>query len=225
MHPRRSLFPFLWRAGLVGAVLTASLALASLSSLPWRAFGLYGVLLSLFHLSEFATIAYIKPRSLKPDSFLLNHSREYHVAAVASWIEFVVEALLFPGFKSCIWLTGAGVAVCLAGEVLRKGAMLTAGNSFSHTVEFRKERGHVLVTRGLYSWCRHPSYVGWFFWCIGTQVVLLNPVCVIAYALAAHEFFRHRIRDEEQILIEFFGEDYVEYRKRVPCGIPFLQIE
>ena len=30
------------------------------------------------------------------DSFLLNHSAAYGVAAAASWVEFFTEALVFP---------------------------------------------------------------------------------------------------------------------------------
>ena len=104
--------------------------------------------------------------------------------------------------------------------------MFTAGSNFSHMVEYRKERGHKLVTKGVYSLWRHPSYAGWFYWSIGTQIVLLNPICLVGYMLAAYQFFKQRIRDEEQILIEFFGVDYIEYKNRVSsCGIPFLSIE
>lgn len=37
-------------------------------------------------------------------------------------------------------------------------------------VQCEKNAGHVLVTHGVYSIFRHPSYVGWFYWSIGTQV-------------------------------------------------------
>lgn len=37
------------------------------------------------------------PRSLSLDSFLLNHSFEYNLAALSSWVEFTLEKLLFPG--------------------------------------------------------------------------------------------------------------------------------
>ena len=31
---------------------------------------------------------------------------------------------------------------------------------------------HQLVTSGVYGYCRHPSYAGWFLWSVGTQVGL-----------------------------------------------------
>lgn len=58
----------------------------------------------------------------------------------------------------------------LCGEGLRKAAMLTAGSNFNHIVQNEKAQSHVLVTGGVYAFFRHPSYVGWFYWSIGTQV-------------------------------------------------------
>lgn len=53
--------------------------------------------LSFFHYSEYLVTAIINPRSLSLDSFLLNHSVEYTLAAVSSWLEFTVEKLSVPG--------------------------------------------------------------------------------------------------------------------------------
>lgn len=57
--------------------------------------------LSLFHYSEYLVTAINNPRSLSLDSFLLNHSFEYNLAALSSWVEFTLEKLLFPGWPPC----------------------------------------------------------------------------------------------------------------------------
>lgn len=53
--------------------------------------------LSFFHYSEYLVTAIINPHSLSLDSFLLNHSMEYTLAAISSWVEFTVEKLTVPG--------------------------------------------------------------------------------------------------------------------------------
>lgn len=53
--------------------------------------------LSLFHYSEYLVTAVNNPKSLSLDSFLLNHSLEYTVAALSSWIEFTLENIFWPG--------------------------------------------------------------------------------------------------------------------------------
>jgi len=80
-----------------------------------------------------------------------------------------------------------------------------------------------LVTHGIYGIMRHPSYVGWFWWSIGTQIILSNPFCVIFYAIISWKFFNDRIYVEEITLINFFGKQYFDYQKRVPTGIPFIK--
>ncbi len=39
---------------------------------------------------------------------------------------------------------------------------------------------------------RHPSYFGWFYWSVGTQILLGNPVCSVLYTYAAWSFFHKR---------------------------------
>lgn len=72
--------------------------------------------------------------------------------------------------KQLKWLSLLGLLMVLGGDSLRKAAMLTAGSNFNHIVQNEKARSHVLVTSGVYSFFRHPSYVGWFYWSAGTQV-------------------------------------------------------
>lgn len=47
-------------------------------------------------------------------------------------------------------------------------------------------------------------------------------MCIVGYTVASWRFFRERIEEEELSLIHFFAEDYVEYKKRVPTGLPFI---
>lgn len=30
---------------------------------------------------------------------------------------------------------------------------------------------------------RHPGYLGFLVWCVGTQLLLVNPVCCVVFAL------------------------------------------
>lgn len=99
--------------------------------------------------------------------------------------------------------------------------MHTASFNFSHQVATHKRPRHQLVTEGIYGWCRHPSYFGFFSWAIGTQLILLNPLCLVGFTVILYRYFQDRIQFEEEHLVEFFGQDYVCYRQRVWSGIPF----
>ena len=52
--------------------------------------------------------------------------------------------------------------------------------------------------------------------------MLCNPLCTIAYAYVSWRFFNERIEDEEVTLLNFFGEHYLDYQKRVGTGLPFI---
>lgn len=60
-------------------------------------FGAYMCIMAFFHFSEFVTIAIIQPTQVTTASFVINHSPQYVVAAVTSWLEFFIESYLFPG--------------------------------------------------------------------------------------------------------------------------------
>jgi protein-S-isoprenylcysteine O-methyltransferase Ste14 len=48
----------------------------------------------------------------------------------------------------------------------------------------------------IHSYMRHPSYFGFFYWALGTQLLLCNPVSAVAFSIFLWRFFNHRIRGE-----------------------------
>lgn len=181
--------------------------------------GLYMMAMAVFHFSEFHLTAIYNSGRLSFDSFLLNHSREYGIAAISSWVEYLVEYMIYPDLKTLSFISSVGLVLVVSGELMRKAAMVTAGSNFTHEVAHRKRHNHELITTGVYSWVRHPSYVGWFYWSIGTQLLLFNPICTVGYSIATWKFFDERIHYEEQMLIRFFGQKYIQYKKTVGTGI------
>ena len=77
-------------------------------------------------------------------------------------------------------------------------------------------------TPGLYKVVRHPLYVGLIlaFWAtpIMTAAHLVFALVTTVYILGA-------IQLEERDLVNMHGEDYQNYRRRVPMIIPFLRVK
>jgi protein-S-isoprenylcysteine O-methyltransferase len=143
-----------------------------------------------------------------------------------STAEFFLEHLLFPEWKKSGMANGISqvglVLVCL-GELMRKTGIVTAGSSFTHDIK-TTSRTHagVLVTKGVYKYVRHPGYLGWFVWSIATQVLLVNPLSTVLFAIVSWRFFATRIPYEEHLLVDIFGRAYEEYRIRTRTWIPFI---
>lgn len=144
------------------------------SSPMWHTLGLYLMILSLFHYGEFQATAMININDITVQTFLLNHSVEYHLALYISLAEFCIESMFFTDWKFIFhpYITYTGLFICIAGDGLRKLAMFTAGHNFTHVIQVDYFSDHQLITTGIYSIFRHPSYVGWFYWSLGTQVSL-----------------------------------------------------
>lgn len=182
----------------------------------------YITFLSFFHFLEFFTTAYCQPSNVNYDSFVVNHSKDYTIAAIASWIEFWIETLLFGKYKRSFFIMFIGYIMLLGGQIIRSIAMYSCGSNFSHTIMEERDEEHKLVTQGIYSILRHPSYFGWFYWSIGTQVFLCNPICTVLYTFASWTFFSNRIPYEESLLLKFYKHQYDDYMKQTIIGIPFI---
>ena len=191
----------------------------------------YLFLLCLFHVSEYLLTAAFRPDTLSFDNFLINHSTAYQAMVGLAWAEYWIEWVLVTQFGCCAWWPGGkswdalstlGVLLCLLGLCTRSLGMATASTNFSHKIEEQKREEHSLVTHGIYAYLRHPAYFGFFWWCVGTQVLLANPFALLAYTAASWHFFYDRIPTEELLLVEFFGDAYRQYRKKTMLGIPLL---
>lgn len=201
---------------------------------PWS---VYVSISSVFYLSEYLWAALFHPDDVNFSSFMLfNHSNAFHIALCLSATEYWTEYVLFPNLKNigfddsnpskfATWkrnVFGIGMLLSIGGQCLRTVAQFTAGINFTHQIAFYKKKEHTLITHGVYRVFRHPSYLGFFWWSIGTQLVLNNPLSAIIYTAASWSFFARRIPMEEEQLLRFFGNEYEEYRKRTITGIPFI---
>ena len=78
--------------------------------------------------------------------------------------------------------------------------MITAASNFSHLIQYSKAPEHSLVRSGIYAWSRHPSYFAFFYWALGTQILVGNPVAFVAFFFILHRFFASRIKGRSRIL-------------------------
>lgn len=89
--------------------------------------------MSIAHIFEYLFVCAYHFKELKWDSFLINQSSAYVIAAVVSWIEFYFEN----GHKPKIlvnWSLKIGVCMIFIGHFCRITALFTARKSFHHIV-------------------------------------------------------------------------------------------
>ncbi|KAJ6628730.1 Isoprenylcysteine carboxyl methyltransferase family-domain-containing protein [Mycena sp. CBHHK59/15] len=217
-----SLIAFL--LGAVFALGALTFVVGGLDKYWWSTYqlGFFVAAWAAFHWGEFAVTAGWNFEKCSVDSFLLENGSTYHIAHGTALFEYLATLYFKPSWKAYPFVSLFGIVMVVLGQWLRSAAMIHAATNFSHSVAFQKRESHRLVTDGVYNWFRHPSYAGFFYWALGTQVVLQNPVSFVLYSFVMWRFFYYRTRAEERALVQFFGDDYVQYRKRVGTKIPFV---
>jgi protein-S-isoprenylcysteine O-methyltransferase Ste14 len=112
------------------------------------------------------------------------------------------------------WL---GVGLFTAGGVLRLWPVFVLGNRFSGLVAIQE--GHTLVTDGIYSTIRNPSYLGLLVGTLGWSLAFRSWAGVVLTAIMIPPLVA-RIVSEERLLRDQFGVAYDAYRARTARLVP-----
>ena len=94
------------------------------------------------------------------------------------------------------------------------------GRQWSPSLELKDD--HRLVTEGIYRRIRHPMYLSLLIFAGGQMLALPNYVAGPAALVAMLVLIAFRLRAEERMMIEEFGDEYKAYRKRTNRLIPGL---
>jgi protein-S-isoprenylcysteine O-methyltransferase Ste14 len=155
------------------------------------------------------------------------YARRLRNAALVLAAIYFVAALLYVRLPSWItflsiplpdWfrLVMAGIAT-LGLSVILLG-IWTLGKNWAPSVSgVRKDA--VLVTSSPYDIVRHPIYLGAFIFLIALCLVSANLVIILP-TIAILTMLYASINEEEAMLVDRFGEQYLEYMKRTPRFIP-----
>ncbi|MCL2881885.1 MAG: isoprenylcysteine carboxylmethyltransferase family protein [Coriobacteriia bacterium] len=119
-----------------------------------------------------------------------------------------------------MWLSIVGLLLGVAGLIIRYSAFTTLGRFFSRTL--REAEDHTLITSGIYHFIRHPGYLSDLLIFIGLALAMSNLITLIVIVVTFVAAYTYRIRVEERMLIEIFGERYREYQKHSKRLIPFI---
>jgi protein-S-isoprenylcysteine O-methyltransferase Ste14 len=109
-----------------------------------------------------------------------------------------------------------GLVLFSAGLSLRLISRRTLGKYYSYGLKPPEK----LITHGIYKHIRHPCYFAMLLYTMGTPLVfssLYGFVVTIGFV----PFILYRIKIEEKMLIEKFGDTYREYMKKTKKLIPF----
>ena len=118
------------------------------------------------------------------------------------------------------YLSALGVLLCFFGLYIRYTAISQLGKFF--TAKVMITNNHKLYKNGLYKILRHPSYTGALLSFISVSIwfnSLIGFFVSISTFLVVYFF---RIKYEEELLLEHFGNEYKNYKKETYRLIPYV---
>ena len=187
-------------------------------------YAIFLTILVAYHKGESIFVLFYHTDEYGWSSYMIYHSREYMITTCVSQLEFWLEFQFLDFIKVSynIWFILSFTPLAVFGLVLRNLAFHHAKSNFHHLIRYGRDQTHELVTTGIYSWERHPSYVGYFVMAVSLQILLKNPVSSIVFFVVLRKFFTDRIGSEEETLFYFFGDNYLEYTQKVSSRIHWL---
>ena len=126
-----------------------------------------------------------------------------------------------PLAETLSWL---GVAILLSGLVFMVGGWYSLGESFTTDAEILDK--HCIRTNGLLKYVMHPAYSGIIQSLFGASLAALSPLALLFTVLAVAPLWLKRAKYEERLMIETFGQSYMDYaatvkwRRLIPPVIP-----
>jgi protein-S-isoprenylcysteine O-methyltransferase Ste14 len=119
-----------------------------------------------------------------------------------------------------LWLRWGGVGVALLGFVLLQWAQNTLGKNWSDTPRMIREQQ--LITNGPYRFIRHPIYSAFLLILGSTLFISANWLIGLAWIGMTALEVASRIRFEESLMLEYFGDSYYEYMKQTGRLLPLI---
>ena len=117
-----------------------------------------------------------------------------------------------------LWMQIAGLVLILAAVALRVWTREHLRGLYSGHVEVQV--GHRLVQSGPYRFVRHPGYTGFLLMTLGVVIGYSSLIGLVALPVLLLPGLAYRMKVEERLLIEQFGEEYRAYTSRSKKLIP-----
>jgi protein-S-isoprenylcysteine O-methyltransferase Ste14 len=169
-----------------------------------------------------------------------SHVRGRSSGAVASflrWPAMLVQTVLFVAIGIALWrplpivlLAAVHLSILVVGSLLyffcialylwgywTLGGMFGISSGFGATLY----QDHKLIQNGSYRFVRHPMYLVVILAAFGALLIFRTWAMVLFSVSSLVVIFR--VRQEERLLAEEFGEEWNRYRREVPGWLPVFR--
>jgi protein-S-isoprenylcysteine O-methyltransferase Ste14 len=132
---------------------------------------------------------------------------------------YIFSSLLdFADYPLPGWLGWVGAVIFAVGIWMLWRSHADLGRNWTPTLGLRED--HKLVTGGIFKSIRHPMYSAHLLWAVANILMLPNWLAGFTFLIISIIQYATRINDEEQMMIEQFGDEYLDYMKHTGRFFP-----
>jgi len=135
-------------------------------------------------------------------------------------LKMLTQLLSFADYDLPAWAGFIGIAIFALALWLLWRSHGDLGINWRVTTELREK--HILITGGVFKHIRHPIYSAHWLWGIAQALLIHNWIAGLASLIVMLPMYLLRVRREEKMMLEQFGEEYAIYMSQTGRIIPRL---
>ncbi|MFN8382958.1 MAG: protein-S-isoprenylcysteine O-methyltransferase [Anaerolineales bacterium] len=136
------------------------------------------------------------------------------IYSATSWLDFA-------NYTTPAWAGWAGILLAIGAVIVFWRAHADLGLNWSPSLEIREK--HELITHGIYKFIRHPMYASQWLLVIAQPLLLQNWLAGFMNLIVFVPFYLLRVKAEEKMMQDLFGDEYSEYLKKTGAVLPKLR--
>lgn len=133
------------------------------------------------------------------------------IYSATSWLDFA-------NYSLPTWAGWLGVILILLALFVFWRSHADLGLNWSPSLEIRTE--HKLITNGIFGYIRHPMYASQWIWVIAQPLLIQNWIAGFLDMFVFMAFYFLRVRAEEKLMLDTFGDEYREYMNKTGAVFP-----
>jgi protein-S-isoprenylcysteine O-methyltransferase Ste14 len=188
------------------------------------------VLIFLYSLFSIIRIEYYRRAKKAGYKTVIEERRRYSIwlsificYEVFTFFLFILfpEVLSWAAIQLPVWARIIGVATGIAALLWFIWVHQSLGNNLSAKLRIKDQQ--VLVIDGPYRWIRHPMYSAFYLLHIAVFFLTANWFIGVTWLAGLTIIIFLRVKREEKMLLDRFGDQYVSYMERTGRFVPRIR--